>query len=94
MNHRRLKYMAINAHKLCTNNRTLLERADRCGCFCCGEIYAPSQIEEWVPEVEDGPCVTAVCPICNVDSVIPDTQQYPVDKPLLSKMRRVWFKFS
>mgnify|MGYP006974667791 CR=1 FL=1 len=74
------------AHALCTHHREALKNADRCGCFYCKRIYDPKEIKDWV----DGG-KTALCPYCGIDSVIPDTEEYPLTTAFLKKMYHVWF---
>ena len=69
-------------HKVSIHHRERIERSDKCGCFQCLGIYAPTEITEWV---DDGQ--TAICPYCGIDSVIDDTQQRPLTKELLKAMQ-------
>lgn len=55
-------------HKLCFENKTLLQNAKRCACFYCGGRFDVSEIESWI---EDNNGLTAQCPKCDIDSVIP-----------------------
>ena len=48
--------------------------------------YDPKEIKDWV----DGG-KTALCPYCGIDSVIPDTEEYPLTTAFLKKMYHVWF---
>ena len=74
------------AHALCTCHRDALTYADKCGCFYCKSIYDPKEIKEWV----DGG-KTALCPYCGIDSVIPETEEYPLTTAFLRKMHHKWF---
>lgn len=76
----------ISAHALCTNNRDALEKSDRCGCFYCERIYDPKEIKDWTDNGK-----TALCGHCGIDSVIPDTEEYPLTPEFLKKMRDYWF---
>jgi hypothetical protein len=40
-----------------------------CGCFYCPAVFPPSKIKEWV-DTKDGIGQTALCPKCDIDSVI------------------------
>lgn len=77
------------AHKYSFANRKMLEKENRCGCFYCGKIFSPNEIDEWI---EDTPDLTAVCPYCGIDSVIGESIGYPLTKESLDKMYEVWFK--
>ncbi len=74
------------AHKLCTRNREALIGSKRAGCFYCLSIFAPSEIEEWL--LREG---TALCPRCGIDSVLPETDEYPLDEAFLREMQAFWF---
>ncbi len=74
------------AHEHSSNHRQELEASDLCGCFFCLEIYPPSKIEDWVDEE-----TTALCPYCNVDSVIGSASSYPIAREFLEAMRNLWF---
>ena len=74
------------AHGLCTNNREALKNSVRCGCFYCKSIYDPKEIMDWV----DGG-KTALCSRCGIDSVIPETEKYPLTTAFLQKMHQYWF---
>lgn len=76
----------IDAHALCTRNRKLLEERDRCGCFYCMNIFHPKEIIDWLDGEE-----TALCPRCGIDSVIYETEEYPLTVEFLKKMNEYWF---
>ncbi len=76
----------INAHSLCTRNREMLLNRDKCGCFYCLSIYDPAEIKDWT---DDGK--TALCPCCGIDSVIYETEQYPLTTEFLKEMHDYWF---
>ncbi len=76
----------IDAHKLCTRNRDLLKKSRLCGCFYCKSLYAPKEIKDWI---DFG--MTAMCAKCGIDSVIPETEEYPLSPEFLQKMHDYWF---
>lgn len=83
---------AIEAHKYSSNNKPLLKNDKKCGCFYCLNIFDPKEIEEYLED--DNPCDmygTAICPYCDIDSVLPESAGYPLTKEFLSKMYKVWF---
>jgi Zn finger protein HypA/HybF involved in hydrogenase expression len=51
-----------------------------CGCFKCLEIFDISEIKEWTDNDQ-----TAICPKCNADSVLPETDN-------LEAINKHWFK--
>ena len=82
----------IEAHKFSSNHMEQLKRDTLCGCFHCGKIFSPDEIEEWI--IADNDCDregTAVCPYCGIDSVIGASSGYPITPEFLGEMRRYWF---
>ncbi len=78
------------AHDASSNHKMELFHSEQCGCFYCLEVYDPKEIKEWVGESHSG--LTAVCPKCGIDSVIPSSSGYPVnDRKFLEEMHQVWF---
>ena len=82
----------IEAHKFSNNHMGKLKRDSVCGCFYCGKIFAPVEIEEWI--IDDNSCDkdgTARCPYCGIDSVIGESSGFPVTSEFLEKMNQYWF---
>ena len=52
----------------CTFNRAALLASERAVCFYCFSQFSPSEVVEWC-DGEDS-LQTAICPKCNVDSVV------------------------
>ena len=84
-----------SVHRFSSQNRELLARSDRAGCFYCRRIYDPGEIRDWVDgpvarggDLRDG--VTALCPRCGIDAVLPSAA-VPLDDGLLADMHRYWF---
>ena len=74
-------------HRHCTSNKTLLEQSASAGCFYCLRIFEPKEITEWI---NDKNGLTAVCPYCGIDSVLPgEIAELSEDK--LKKMNEFWF---
>lgn len=42
----------IRAHRHCIRHRQEVRASERCGCFYCGSIFPPSEIEGWIDEWE------------------------------------------
>ncbi len=84
------------AHKHSFRNRVEIEASETCACFFCRVVFSPSEISEWtdtrsVPA--SGGEDTALCPKCQVDSVLGSASGYPVTDPLfLTSMHERWFK--
>lgn len=82
----------IRAHKYSSNNQPALQEDYRCGCFYCGRIFDPAEIDEYL--VADNPIDnlgTAVCPYCGIDSVIGESSGFPIENDFLQEMNRYWF---
>ena len=84
-------------HKLCTRNRDVLASATRAGCFYCCAIFEPRDIKNWIDGerfLETGDTyegVTALCPRCRIDSVIPEANGVTISTELLAAMKAHWF---
>lgn len=78
----------IEAHESSMSNFNQLEASSICGCFYCLKIFDPVEIEEWI-EDKNGP--TALCPYCDIDSVLGDASGYPITKEFLEAMYGYWF---
>lgn len=83
-------------HRFSFRNRDLLETSERAGCFYCQELFDASEIQEWVDEDPAESAkgirgVTAVCPRCGIDAVIPSSVPLPLSKELLAEMHAHWF---
>ena len=61
------KYRKI--HKLTFENEKLLKEVKKCACMYCNNRYDVKEIKDWI---EDDHGLTAQCPYCWVDSVIPE----------------------
>lgn len=77
----------VAAHRYCTNNRESLKKDSVCGCFYCLKIFSPTEITEWIKDANK----TALCPYCEIDSVIGEGSGYPITKDFLEGMKKYWF---
>lgn len=83
-------------HRYSNNHREVLQAASRAGCFYCGAVFSPVDIEDWIdgPQAHSGHTgdgVTALCPHRGMDSVLPQTNTITITPQLLSEMREFWF---
>jgi hypothetical protein len=83
-------------HRLSSGNRDALRGSARAGCFYCCEIFSPNEIKDWVDgrQVETGSLddgITALCPRCGIDAVLPEAAGVTLNKDLLVEMRAHWF---
>ena len=78
----------IEAHSSSFNNMDELRKSQKCGCFYCLKVFQSDEIEEYI---EDEPHGTALCPYCDIDSVIGESAGYPLTEDFLTRMKRYWF---
>lgn len=81
-------------HSKCGWHEKSIIESKFCGCFHCLSIFKPTEIVEWITENKDyprGPGKTAVCPICGIDSVLPDDIELEITKEFLEKMQDIFF---
>lgn len=79
----------IEAHKYCTSNYEALKRSEKCGCFHCGKVFDPCEIEGFITETDGSK--TALCPHCGIDAVIVEGNGYILSEDFLEEMRKYWF---
>lgn len=65
-------------------NKKIIENSKYCACYYCLSKFDPKEIKNWTDNKE-----TALCPKCNVDSVIADKD--PIDSCFLEKANKYWF---
>jgi hypothetical protein len=83
-------------HKYSNHHRELMERSERAGCFYCEQFFTPGDVTEWIDgrQVETGSTndgVTALCPLCGIDAVLPSAAPIPLTADVLAEMRSHWF---
>ena len=88
-------------HVRTVRHRALVERAERCGCYHCGSIFAAAAIKLWVAAPgervplhavlldEHAPAGrdTALCPHCGFGAVLPEVDDVELSPFLLARMR-------
>lgn len=75
------------AHKKSSQHRIGILESNLCGCFHCLGIYPPAEIKEWVDTDQ-----TAICPRCNIDSVLGDKLLVPsLTRDFLKVMHLYYF---
>jgi hypothetical protein len=80
----------VTAHTRSIRHREEILASKVCGCFFCLAVFPVSEIKEWVDTI-DGIGQTALCPKCDIDSVIGSNSGYPIEREFLSEMRKHWF---
>ena len=81
------KYDLDKAHQYSSNHKPELEKDNICGCFFCLNIYNPKEIKKWISDSRG----TAICPKCEIDSVIGESSGFPIIKEFLKAMNKKWF---
>ena len=80
------------AHAFSNNNMETWKNDKVCGCFYCLKIFSPSEIEEWITANNDCDRFgTAICPFCEIDSVIGESSGFPITKEFLNAMKKYYF---
>lgn len=79
----------ILAHNHSSHNHPKIKEDKVCGCFYCLNIFNPSEIFDWTIEANGEH--TALCPYCDIDSVIGESSGYSITEEFLNKMKEYWF---
>ncbi|SEK78469.1 hypothetical protein SAMN05661044_01139 [Olivibacter domesticus] len=75
------------SHKGSSSHKSEILGSKLCGCFYCQQRYLPSEINEWINDINGE---TAICPKCGIDAVL--SSEYPIeDNKFLDEMNRYWF---
>ncbi len=80
-----------SAHSYSSHHRKQIFESELCGCFHCLKIFTPNIIDEWIDENDDDVGQTAMCPYCDIDSVVGSASGVPITKEFLGGMNQVWF---
>ncbi len=73
-------------HTYSSNNKLLIDKANKCYCFYCKEIFDARDVNYYL-ENEN----TALCPKCMVDSVLPDNIDEALNEEIIEEMNKYWF---
>lgn len=77
-------------HRYCSFNVELVKKSAKCHCFYCKSSFDASEtLKEGAEILDDGQ--TVVCPICGIDSVLPDAIREPINEEVLGEMHNYWF---
>ncbi len=74
-------------HKYSNNHREELSHDKKSGCFYCLKIFSPKKIKRWIDNNQ-----TALCPYCDIDSIIGESSGFPITKSFLKQMHKYWFQ--
>lgn len=73
-------------HTYSYNNKQLIQKSNECYCFHCESKINAKEIVSFIDNDK-----TALCPLCNVDAIIPDCIEEEITKELIDEMKRFWF---
>ena len=73
-------------YKAASFNRFEIFHREHCSCFACGTTFAPQEVTEWTDND-----MTALCPHCKMDAVLPSYNGTPTDAETLKEMNRYAF---
>ena len=73
-------------HTYSTHNRELIEASDRCYCFYCKSVMDSRDVKDYIDNGQ-----TALCPKCDIDSIIPDGIEEDVNEEIIDEMNQYWF---
>lgn len=68
-------------------NKRFIEESENCGCYNCMSVFSKHDITEWTDNGQ-----TAICPKCNVDSVLSQTYGIELDEKNLKTIHDYWMK--
>ncbi|MEA5615411.1 cytoplasmic protein [Nodularia spumigena] len=74
------------AHLHSSRHRAEIDASDRCGCFYCKAMFAPSDISEWTDNDQ-----TALCPKCKIDAVLGAASGITLTPEFMTAMNEHWF---
>ena len=67
-----------------TKNRSAIEISKKCGCFHCCNIFDAKKVKEYTEEMDGSE--TGICPLCSVDTLIPDSSVPTLTVEILNLM--------
>lgn len=87
---------SILDHSKSFHNLEDIKKSSVCGCFYCEKIFSPDEVKDWVDEEMDevtGARVqgTALCPYCNMDSVIAEDENNKITPETLKASHDEYF---
>ena len=70
-------------HKTTNFNSFEIAYSKSCSCFNCGQSFKPADVNEWTDKG-----LTALCPHCHMDAVVPSYNGNPTDAASLEALKR------
>lgn len=81
------KKIILDAPKRSFKNKSSIKSCNNCGCYNCKKIFSTKEIQKWTDGWE-----TAICPKCEIDSIIPDADDFELNEKSLNEIHNYWFK--
>lgn len=75
-----------NAPAFAMKNRVELGESEIGGCYHCMQVFSVHDIVDWTDNDQ-----TAICPLCEVDAVIPQSVGIDIDEENLKAIHDRWF---
>ncbi len=85
--HQMTREEMIELHKYTVNHYNNLVILGEGSCFYCLHSFTIDKIKEYIDSQEPGDKVTALCPYCGIDAVLPGKQY----RNILEQMNNFWF---
>jgi len=80
------KFLELAKHS--SHNEIEILHSKTCSCYFCRQTYNARDVNDWT---NDKGGVTALCPVCGMDSVIGDASGVPLDKNLLKDLNQAFY---
>lgn len=80
--------MSINQFPIIAmKNKRMLQMCQNAGCFHCLNLFQISEIKDYTDNGE-----TAICPKCQIDSVVGDQCGFVLNEQILKNANNFWYK--
>lgn len=73
-------------HAYSSHNKKLIDASEKCHCFYCKSTFVKNEITKYTDNGE-----TALCPKCNIDSILPDSIDEIIDENVILEMNEYWY---
>lgn len=67
-------------------NKELINISDLCGCYHCCQTFKRDEIKNYTDNGK-----TAICPKCDIDTVLGDKCGFSLTKDFLESAKKYWF---
>lgn len=73
-------------HAYSYNNKEKIMHSGKCYCFYCKKEMEAKEINKYIDNDS-----TALCPYCEIDSIIPDSIDENINSSIIDEMNKYWF---